>query len=241
MGSRKKGLRANSLGRLILRKVGRAISDYRMIEEGDRVAVAISGGKDSLVLLEVLQERRRFVPVRHELIAIYVDMGLPWADWSRLEALLKERGYPYEVVEPESREEAGKHCFWCSWYRRKALFRAADRLGCQKLALGHHLDDLVETFLLNLFLHGEISTMAPKQEMFGGRLWLIRPLTYVEGSEVEALARRLNLPRFPPCPQGDRSQRALMREIIAQVERVCPAVKTNLFRSLQRIRTEYLP
>ena len=83
--------------------------------------------------------------------------------------------------------------------------------------------------------------MAPKQEMFGGRLWLIRPLTYVEGSEVEALARRLNLPRFPPCPQGDRSQRALMREIIAQVERVCPAVKTNLFRSLQRIRTEYLP
>ena len=133
------------------------------------------------------------------------------------------------------------NCFWCSWNRRKALFEAADRLGCSKVAFGHHKDDIIQTILLNLFFHGEVSAMCPKQELFGGKLTLIRPLAYAQEKEIKSFAAAYGIPAQKcRCPHSGRTNRALMAKLISNVERVCPDVKTNIFRSVKRIKREYL-
>src|SRR5208337_1313127 len=132
-------------------------------------------------------------------------------------------------------------CFWCSWNRRKVLFNLMREMGCSKLALGHHMDDIVETMLLNLFFNGEVGTMKPYQEMFGGEFAIIRPLAYVQEKELARLAARLDLPVIKSqCENASRSKRRLVKGIIAEMERHNKNVKKNIFRSLQRVREEYL-
>jgi tRNA 2-thiocytidine biosynthesis protein TtcA len=224
--------------------IGRAIMDYKMLADGDKVAVAVSGGKDSLALLKILQDRQKFVPIKYELLALHVDLGYPRSISAKLEKYFKKVKVKYHIVKGDELKNTKKkdiNCFWCSWNRRKHLFIAADKLGFNKVALGHHKDDIVETILMNLFFQGEISAMKPKQELFKGRITLIRPLAYVEESMIRKFAREEKLPHDTcVCPNSVVSHRAKMGRIIQELQKSCPEVKTNIFRSLQRIKKDYL-
>ncbi len=229
----------------ISKKAGKAITDYHMIDDGDKILVAVSGGKDSLALLRVLENRRHFVPIRYDLLAVHIDSGYPRSFSRELSRYFKELGVPYHIEKIDIRRQmkAGKKidCFWCSWNRRKALFEAADRFGCKRVALGHHKDDIVQTILMNLLFHGEISSMRPMQEMFGGKIFIIRPLAYVEERQIRKFAREVRLPvQECSCPHARVSNRAQVARIIAGFERSYPEVKTNIFRSVQRIKEDYL-
>jgi tRNA 2-thiocytidine biosynthesis protein TtcA len=229
----------------VSKKAGKAIWDYRMIADGDKIAVGVSGGKDSLALLYLLHYRRSFVPVKYGLLAMHVDSGYPRSFSRGLIKHFKEIGVDYHISKIDILKRTRRkdiNCFWCSWNRRRALFEEARRLGCNKIALAHHKDDIVETMLLNLFFQGEISTMSPKQELFRGKMTIIRPLAYIEEDEAARFARKLKLPvQECACPQGAVSNRAKVARIIRSLEKVCPEVKTNIFRSLKRIKKEYLP
>lgn len=215
-----------------------------MIQDGDRILVAVSGGKDSLTLLKQLYDRRAFVPIDYEVQAVHIDLGYQCVNKERLRDFLKEKGYPFEIkkldiLKGKSRKDIT--CFWCSWSRRKALFEFAQAHKCAKIALGHHKDDIVQTILMNLLFEGEISAMAPRQEMFGGKISLIRPLAYVEEAEIEELARLSELPvPHCACPNAKTSKRAVVKDFINGLEAVCPPVKTNIFKSVQRIKKDYL-
>lgn len=237
-------MKRDSLFFYVVKKAGKAIWDYNMIEENDRVLVAVSGGKDSLSLLAVLKERQRYVPIRFELVACFVDMGFSWVNREGLVSFLKESSIPWVVASapPEWDATANFDCFWCSWNRRKALFQTAKEMRCGKIALAHHMDDIVETMLLNLFFQGEISTMRPYQEMFGGEVKIIRPFAYVEEKELVRLSERLHLPIFSStCPYQKDSRRSMVKEMIGRVAKINPNVKKNILRSLRRVRARYLP
>jgi len=224
----------------VSKRVGRAIADYQMLSEGDKIAVAVSGGKDSLTLLKVLKDRQKFVPIKYELLAVHIDLGYPRSFAKPLEKYFKEIkvNYHIEKVKIKTKDIS---CFWCSWNRRKALFEVAGRFGCNKVALGHHKDDIVETILLNLFFHGEISAMSPKQELFKGKIILIRPLAYVEEDMIRRFARTAGFPHQKcTCPNSITSNRTKIAQIIKDLEKVCPELKTNIFKSVKRIKEDYL-
>ncbi len=226
------------------KKVGKAIWDYRMLGDGDKVIIGVSGGKDSLCLLRILNERAKFVPIHFEMIACFVDMGFSWIDKEILIRHFEELSVPHVIVKaPEqwNSEDGEFGCFWCSWNRRKALFDLAKDIKANKIALAHHMDDIIETMLLNLFFQGEIGTMQPRQEMFEGELDIIRPLAYVEEDELLQLSQHLQLPVIASqCPVGDRSKRKLVKGIIEELVGHNKNVKKNIFRSLTRVRAEYL-
>ena len=228
----------------VTKKVGKAIWDYRMLTEGDKVILAVSGGKDSLCLLRIMEERSKFVPIHVETVACFVDMGFSWIDKEILINHFKSTSMPYVIANaPEGWKKGTDEfgCFWCSWNRRKALFDLAREIGANKIALAHHMDDIIETMCLNLFFQGEIGTMQPRQVMFGGELDIIRPLAYVEETELINLSNCLELPVISSeCPHGDTSKRRLVKNIIRELEDHNKNVKKNIFRSLSRVRNEYL-
>ncbi len=228
----------------ISKRVGRAIMDYKMLSDGDKIAVAVSGGKDSLTLLKVLHDRRKFVPIKYDVLAVHIDLGYPRSIAGKLEKYFKKIGVKYHIEKVDVLKKTAKkdiNSFWCSWNRRKALFEAANRLKCTKVALGHHKDDIVETILLNLFFQGEISAMAPKQELFKGKITIIRPLAYVEEYMTKRFAREEGLAQETcVCPNSIISNRTKMAKIIADLKRTCPEVKTNIFKSVKRIKQDYL-
>lgn len=231
-------------GFYISKHAGKAMMDYKMLSEGDKIAVAVSGGKDSLTLLNILNERKKFVPIKYELLAVHVDMGYPCQHPKILAEYFKKLGVEYhiekiDILKGKSRKDIS--CFWCSWNRRKALFQVVDRFGCTKLALGHHKDDIIETTLLNLFFQGEISTMCPKQELFKGKIVIIRPLAYVEEELIRRFAKTLDFPHHKcACPNSVTSKRTKIKGIINDLAKVCPEVRTNIFRSVKRIKKDYL-
>jgi len=226
------------------KKTGKAIMDYKMLDDGDKVLVAVSGGKDSLSLLKVLNERRRFVPIDYSLVAVHVDMGYNKANTKHLESYFKKHHYDYRIkktsiIKETPKEERG--CFWCSWNRRKVLFETAKELGCNKVALAHHQDDIIQTFFLNLIFQGEISAMSPRQELFKGEIVIIRPFAYVQERELTRYARESKFQTVRcNCAFAGRTQRAAVNRIIKQAEKLSPYFKTNVFRSLSRIKAEYL-
>ncbi len=228
----------------ISKRMGRAIMDYKMLREGDKVCVAVSGGKDSLALLKVLNDRRSFVPIKYDLLAMHVDSGYPRSCARKLVRFFKGLGVDYHIEKDDALRKTPKNkidCFWCSWNRRRALFQAADRLGCTKIALGHHMDDIIETVLMNIFFHGETSAMSPYQELFKGKIVLIRPLAYVEEYMIKRFAKEEKLPHETcVCPNSVISNRAEMGRIIARIKKICPDVKKNIFRSVKRIKSDYL-
>ena len=172
-------------------------------------------------------------------------MGYPCIREGALKKFLKEQGATLHITKKKilkkGKSSAKISCFWCSWNRRKALFETANRFGCTKVAFGHHRDDIIETTLLNLFFQGEISTMCPKQELFKGKIIIIRPLAYVEEYMIVKFARSAGLPDHNcKCPNSEISNRAKMGKLISEMKKTCPDVKKNIYRSLQRVKKDYL-
>lgn len=232
----------------ISKHVGRAIIDYKMIEEGDRILVAVSGGRDSLALLKVLADRQRFVPLRYSLIACHLDTRLSPGAARGLERYIKGLGVECHVVRAAGagrenmRKKGDASSFWRWADGRKKLCEAAVRLKCTKIALGQHLDDIAEAILMNLFFEGEVAAMEPRQEFLGGKIAVIRPLCYTEESLIGRFAPSLGFSRAARVrPDSRISPRGLMRGIIADLRKVCPEVRTNIFRSVRRIKSDYLP
>lgn len=220
-----------------MKKVNRAVYEYGMIEDGDRVAVALSGGKDSFSLLEILRYRQRFAPERYTLVGIHVvgdARGPEMPPYPQFEEWLRDRGYEY-LIRPSfvaEDEELPMSCERCTWNRRRTLFEMAKEMGCNRVAFGHHLDDMAQTALLNLIFQGRNETMEPVREFFGGELRLIRPLIYVPENEIRRFAAAHEFPAPPPaCPRGEHTQRARMRELLVEMQRECRDVKKNLVRA----------
>lgn len=232
-------------GNYISNRIGRAIADYKLIENKDRILVAVSGGKDSMAMLHLLAERRKWAPVDYELIAMHVVTDhrcQGCVHTALLKEFFKKNGvrYHFEKISVRDTRKSGS-CFWCSWNRRKALFLAAKKFKCNKVAFGHHKDDIIETLLLNMFYQGEFSAMNPRQEMFKGKLTIIRPLCYVEEKYTRDFAKESDFPsQICRCPNSAVSKRKVMKDFIKKVEKDCDHVRTNLFKSMTRINSEYL-
>jgi len=222
----------------LLRDVTRAIGEFALIDDGDRVAVAVSGGKDSRALLELLLRHRRRAPYDYELLAIHVDgseAGLPdmrtelepWLDGLDVDCHVVPLALPAEEPLPLT-------CFRCSWNRRKALFIAASDLGCGKLAIGHHADDVAVTTLMNLLFNGELRTMEPRVAFFDDAVTVIRPLICVAEKDLLRLARAAGYPERPSCPWETESRRAHIEAFLRQLGPEQDQVRTNLWRITRR-------
>lgn len=226
--------------RYAYKQMGRAIADYGMLEDKDRILVAVSGGVDSLSLLKLFEARRQRVPIDFELVACFVDANFIKADRDVLIGYFKECRIDY-TVKYLTIEDKDINCFWCSWNRRKALFEAARQYNCNKIALGHTQDDIIETTLMNLFFRGEISTCPPILEIFGGQVKLIRPLCYLTKNEIIDFALNFSFPITDyECPYAKESKREYVKNIIKELEGVSPAVKKNIFRAPGKIKEGYL-
>lgn len=229
------------------RGVGKAIHRYDMISDGDRILVAMSGGKDSLSLLWILQERLPRVPINYELYAVHIDPGFDGGFSEPLTRYFNKAGFELRVEftdygilahSPQNRENP---CFLCSRLRRKRLFEIADELGCNKLALGHNKDDIIETLFLNMCYAGEISTMVPSQTFFQNKFTLIRPLAFVEERVIRRFAEESGFPDFiNPCPTSRVSKRREINLLLKQLYRSNRKVKGNIFRAMRRVKTDYL-
>jgi len=241
------GSDADKLAFYLLKKVNKAIRDCCLIDEGDRVAVAVSGGKDSLSLLRLLRARQRSALETYELVALHVQdqrdeaTALDGQDerLENLEGWVQQEGVEVHLLELAIGEEEPRPlgCFRCSWHRRKTLFRAAHALGCRKLALGHHADDLAQTALLNLFHHGRLETKKARRAFFGGEVVVIRPLIHVPEKDLVRFARACGFPVSAGCcTQAADSQRQKMRDLLRAVQRDTPRARVNLLRAVERCR-----
>lgn len=232
---------------LINRLAGKAIHRYRMIEDGDRIVIGLSGGKDSMTLLSVLEERLRRIPVTYSLFPVYIDPGFENSYADELSTYCSDHGLTlrYEITDDGPRahrpENQVNPCFLCSRNRRKRLFEIAEELGCSKIALGHTKDDIIETLFINMFYSGQISTMTPCQSMFKNRFTLIRPLAFVDEADVIKFALQQKFPSFKnACPSSSQSKRREVKDLLNQVYTMNPNIKGNIFRSMSQVREDYL-
>lgn len=233
--------------RLLNRCLGKALHRYHMIQDGDRIAVALSGGKDSLALMWLLNERRRRIPIDYELFGVYIDLGFPKSFGQALKDYGTSLGYRMTIAHtdagpiahgPQNRENP---CFLCARLRRKRLFETAAALNCCKIALGHNRDDIIETLFINMCYAGEISTMRPVQPLFKGRFTMIRPLLFADEKTLRQFAREQRFPAFVnPCPTAGSSKRAEIKNMLQTLYRSNPKIKGNIFRSMTNVRKEYL-
>jgi len=238
------------LGRALTRKVGRAIQDYRMIQEGDRVMVAVSGGKDSYTLLDLLDRLRRRSPVRFELVAANVDQGYNGFRSDIIEDHLKAGGHRYHIEMTEiahtirkKMDPADTHCSLCARLRRGVLYRLATQLDCNKIALGHHADDIIETLLMLQLFNGQIKAMPPVLRAKNDVHTVIRPMVYVWEQDVIQYAREMKFPVVccccPAC--GDTSlQRQQIKAFLKRLEEGHPGIKNSLLRATRNIQLPYL-
>ncbi len=218
-----------------------------MLGDGDRILVGLSGGKDSLALMWFLTERLRRVRITYDLTAVYLDPGFEGGFGDRLESYCRTAGYRLRMeqtdygVRAHSDENRENPCFLCAWKRRKRLFEIAAELGCRKLALGHNKDDIIETLFMNMCYAGEISTMMPYQPLFEGRFTVIRPLAYVDEGLIRRFAAEQEFPDFVnPCPSAAVSKRRVVKDLLQRLYTSNDKIKGNIFRSLSRVRTDYL-
>ena len=218
-----------------------------MIADGEKLAVGLSGGKDSLALTWVLKNRLRHIPVDYDLTAVYIDPGFENGFAGELAAFCKEIDIELIVEHtdngpiahsPQNRENP---CFLCSRLRRKRLFEIAARIGARKIALGHHKDDIIETLFLNMFYAGEISTMAPRQAFFKGAMTIIRPLAFLDEELIRRFSELMNFPVFEnPCPSARRSKRNAVKKMLTEFYRTNRKIRGNLFRALHHVKLDYL-
>jgi tRNA 2-thiocytidine biosynthesis protein TtcA len=229
--------------------VGKAIEDYSMIGEGDRVMVCLSGGKDSYTLLDILMSLQRSAPVHFELIAVNLDQKQPDFPEHVLPDYLRSLGVPYHIIEQDTYSvvkrvipEGRTMCSLCSRLRRGALYRYAAENGITKVALGHHRDDIVETLFLNLFFGGRLKAMAPKLGSEDGRHIVIRPLAYVSERDIARYARGREFPIIPCnlCGSQDNLQRVAVKKMLAEWEQQFPGRVESIFSSLKNVEVAHL-
>ena len=226
----------------ILSHVRRCIEDYEMIEAGDRIAVGVSGGKDSLVLLYAMAKLKEFYPLPFEVHALTVHPGVPEMDFGPVEKLCEELNVPYHIIHTEIFDIIFNHrkeknpCSMCAKMRRGAIHNAMKELGLNKIALGHHLDDAVETFFLSLFYEGRLSCFQPVTYLDRMEITQIRPLLYCGEGMVRGAALRHELPIVHnPCPADGNTRRQEVKELVARLKQDYPNIKDYVFGAMQRL------
>ena len=247
--NRKQQTEFNKLHKRLRRNVGRAIEDFNMIEDNDRVMVCLSGGKDSYTLLDILTNLQRSAPVRFEIIAVNLDQKQPGFPEHVLPDYLQSINIPYHVIEQDTFSivkrvvpEGKTTCGLCSRLRRGILYNFAVQHGMTKIALGHHRDDIIETLFLNMFYGGKLKAMPPKLVSDDQRNTVIRPLAYCKESDIEHYARLKNFPIIPCnlCGSQENLQRQAIKQMLQQWERNNPGRLETLFASLQNIVPSHL-
>ena len=239
----------NKLQRRLRRHAGNAITDYSMIEAGDRIMVCLSGGKDSYAMLDILLLLKHNAPVEFELVAVNMDQKQPGFPEEVLPGYLDQLGIEYYIVEKDTysvvREkipEGKTTCGLCSRLRRGTLYAFAEEIGATKIALGHHRDDIVETLFLNLFHGGRLSAMPPKLLSDDGRNIVIRPMAYCRERDVAKYARLKDFPIIPCnlCGSQENLQRQNIKQMLADWEQTSPGRINNIFRALQNVSPSQL-
>ncbi|MBX9766205.1 MAG: tRNA 2-thiocytidine(32) synthetase TtcA, partial [Bdellovibrionales bacterium] len=242
------------LEKRIFHEVGKAIADFKLIEEGDKILVAVSGGKDSWVMLSILNDLKKRAPVNFDIIAVNIDQG--WAGFRQdvVEDFLADREIPFHMEDfdiagiiAEKNEPGKTPCSMCSRLRRGSLYGLSQKLGCNKIALGHHLDDFIETLLLNQFFIGRLASMAPKLYAEDGKNIVIRPLVYVEEKDIVQYAKDLEVPIVCcQCPlmcgetvHGDYKRR-FVKKLVETLEGKIPDIRRSLMASLTNVKPSHL-
>lgn len=225
----------------LLSYVRRAIQDYDMIQDGDRIAIGISGGKDSLILALALRQLQRFYPKKFDIVGITVSLGFENFDLTGVKAFFEKLEVPFEVVETQIGEiifdvrKESNPCSLCSKMRKGALYDYAKQLGYTKIALGHNKDDINETLLMSLLYEGRIHTMAPKTYMDQVDLHIIRPLIYVPEGDIRGFVKREGLPVVKsPCPVDGKTKREDTKQLIYTIQKEIPRVQNHIFGAVQR-------
>jgi tRNA 2-thiocytidine biosynthesis protein TtcA len=239
----------STLEKRLAHEMGRCIADFELIEPGDRVMVAISGGKDSYTLLHLLERARQRAPVPFELIAVHLDQGQPGYDGSALRAWLRGHGYEHEILREDTYQlvtkripEGKTYCSMCSRLRRGILYNAAERLACTKIALGHHRDDAIETLMLNMMFNGALSAMPAKLRSDDGRNIVIRPLLYSSERDIAEYAAGLDFPIIPCnlCGSQEKLWRQEVKQLLDEIEERVPKVRQSMLAALKNVRETHL-
>lgn len=235
----------------ILRRVGqrfnKGVVKYRLIDDGDKILVGLSGGKDSLALLELLAKRSRILKPKFMVVAAHVSMtNISYqSDLEYLKQYAEELGVPfvhYETSFDPTTDTRKSPCFLCSWNRRKALFTVAKEQGCNKIALGHHMDDILETLLMNITFQGAFSTMPPRLEMRKFDMTIIRPMCLVHEADLIDMARIRNYHKqIKNCPYETQSNRSDMKEVLKTLEKLNPEARYSLWGSMTNVQKDLLP
>ena len=239
----------NKLAKRLRRQVGEAIADFAMVDHGDKVMVCLSGGKDSYALLDVLLSLKTHAPIDFDIVAVNLDQKHPGYPSTVLPAYLASIGVPFRIVEQDTYSvvkrvipEGKTMCSLCSRLRRGALYRVAKEIGATKIALGHHRDDILETFLLNLFHGGRLKAMPPKLISDDGQHIVIRPLAYCKEPDLEEYAKLRQFPIIPCnlCGSQDNLQRQVVKSMLQEWEKKFPGRLETMFASLQRTSPSHL-
>lgn len=227
--------------------MGKAIFDWGMINGNEKIIVGVSGGKDSLVLLNLLYSIKKKAPVDFEILPVHIDAGFDgsfadelarYIEHTHGAAKIEYKTYGVLAHSPENKENP---CFLCSRLRRNRLFEIAREEGCGKIALGHHKDDIIETLFINMFYSGKMAAMKPRQSFFNGTLDIIRPLSYLEKKDIVKFAQSVGLPEFKNnCPSADKTKRVEIRSMLEDLYKHNRNIKGNIFRSLRNILPDYL-
>ena len=237
------------LQKRLLRDVGRAIADFQLIEPGDRVLVGISGGKDSFTLLHLLQHLQRSAPVEFSLVACNLDQGHPGFPARDLEAYLRGTGAEVLMLREDTYSivkrlvpEGKTTCPVCSRLRRGILYNAAQQLGCTKIALGHHRDDLIESLLMSMLFTGKLRSMPPRLRSDDGRNVVIRPLCYAAETEIAAFAAEMKFPLIPCdlCGSQENLQRKRIKKLLGDLELEHPGVRASILGAMGNVMPEHL-